>query len=56
MRTTLIPAAAALTVAVIFIIQNVPAANISSLEVHHVLPVAGALFLAASASSLLTVG
>jgi lipopolysaccharide assembly protein A len=55
MRTTLIAAAAALTVAVIFIIQNVHAANISFLGVHLVLPLAGALLLAVIAGSLLTV-
>ena len=55
MRTTLIAAAVALTVAVIFIIQNVHAANISFLGVHLVLPLAGALLLAAIAGSLLTV-
>ena len=55
MRTTLIAGAAALTVAVIFIIQNVHAANISFLGVHLVLPLAGALLLAAIAGSLLTV-
>jgi uncharacterized integral membrane protein len=55
MRTTLIAAAAALTVAVIFTIQNVHGANISFLGVHLVLPLAGALLLAAIAGSLLTV-
>lgn len=55
MRTTLITVAAALTVAVIFIIQNVHAANISFLGVHLVLPLAGALLLAAIVGSLLTV-
>jgi uncharacterized integral membrane protein len=55
MRTTLIAAAAALTVAVIFIIQKVHAANTSFLGVHLVLPLAGALLLAAIAGSLLTV-
>jgi uncharacterized integral membrane protein len=55
MRTTLIAAGAALTVAVIFIIQNVHAANISFLGVHLVLPMAGALLLAAIAGGLLTV-
>jgi uncharacterized integral membrane protein len=54
-RTTLIAAVAALTVVVIFIIQNVHAANISFLGVHLVLPLAGALFLAAIAGALLTV-
>ena len=47
MRTTLIAAAAAVTVAVIVIIQNVHAANISFLGVHLVLRLAGALLLAA---------
>jgi len=55
MRTTLIASAAVLIVAVIFIIQNVHAANISFLGVHLVLPLAGALLLAAAAGSLLTV-
>ncbi len=55
MRTTLIAGLAALVVAVIFIIQNVHAANISFLGVHLVLPLAGALLLAAIAGSLLTV-
>jgi uncharacterized integral membrane protein len=55
MRTALIAAAVALTVAVIFIIQNVHAADISFLGVHLVLPLAGALLLAAIAGSLLTV-
>ena len=55
MRTTLIAGSAALIVAVIFIIQNVHAANISFLGVHLVLPLAGALLLAAIAGSLLTV-
>ena len=55
MRTTLIAAAAALTVTVIFIIQNVHAANISFPGIHLVLPLAGALLLAAIAGSPLTV-
>ena len=55
MRTALIAGSAALIVAVIFIIQNVHAANISFLGVHLVLPLAGALLLAAIAGSLLTV-
>jgi uncharacterized integral membrane protein len=55
MRTTLIAGLAALIVAVIFIIQNVHAANISFLGVHLVLPLAGALVLAAIAGSLLTI-
>jgi uncharacterized integral membrane protein len=55
MRTTLIAALAALIVAVIFIIQNVHAANISFLGIHLVLPLAGALLLAAIVGSLLTV-
>jgi uncharacterized integral membrane protein len=54
MRTTLIAGSAVLIVAVIFIIQNVHAANISFLGVHLVLPLAGALLLAAIAGSLLT--
>src|ERR1700733_2313742 len=55
MRTTLIAVVAALAVAVIFTVQNVHAANISFLGVHLVLPLAGALLLAAIAGSLLTV-
>ena len=55
MRTTLIAGLAAVIVAVIFVIQNVHAANISFLGVHLVLPLAGALILAAIAGSLLTV-
>jgi uncharacterized integral membrane protein len=54
-RTTLIAAVAALIVAVIFIIQNIHTANISFLGVHLVLPLAGALLVAAIAGSLLTV-
>ncbi len=55
MRTTLIVGLTALIVAVIFIIQNAHAANISFLGVHLVLPLAGALLLAAIAGSLATV-
>jgi uncharacterized integral membrane protein len=55
MRTALIASLAALIVAVIFIIQNVHAANISFLGIHLVLPQAGALLLAGIAGSLLTV-
>jgi uncharacterized integral membrane protein len=55
MRTTLIAAAAALTAAAILHIQNVHGANISFLAVHLVLPLAGALLLAAIVGSLLTV-
>jgi uncharacterized integral membrane protein len=55
MRTALIAGLAALIVIVIFIIQNVHAANISFLGVHLVLPLAGALVLAAIAGCLLTV-
>ncbi len=55
MRTAFIAGIAALTVMVIFIIQNVHAANISFLGVHLVLPLAAALLLAAIAGSLLTV-
>jgi len=54
-RTTLTAGSAALIVAVIFIIQNVHAANLSFLGVHLVLPLAGALLMAAIAGSLLTV-
>jgi uncharacterized integral membrane protein len=55
MRTAFIAGLAALTVMVIFIIQNAHAANISFLGVHLVLPLAGTLLLAAIAGSLLTV-
>ena len=55
MRTAFIAGLAALTVMVIFTIQNVHAANISFLGVHLVLPLAGALLLAAITGSLLTV-
>jgi uncharacterized integral membrane protein len=51
-RTGLIAAVAALVVAVIFIIQNAHAANISFLGVHLVLPLAAALLLAAVAGAL----
>jgi len=51
-RTGLIAGFAALVVAVIFIIQNAHAANISFLGVHLVLPLAAALFLAAIAGAL----
>ena len=53
MRTGLIAGFAALVVAVIFIIQNAHAANISFLGVHLVLPLAAALLLAAIAGALL---
>jgi uncharacterized integral membrane protein len=52
MRTGLIAGFAALVVAVIFIIQNAHAANISFLGVHLILPLAAALFLAAIAGAL----
>ena len=52
MRTGLIAGFAALVVAVIFVIQNAHAANISFLGVHLVLPLAGALLLAAVAGAL----
>jgi uncharacterized integral membrane protein len=52
MRTGLIAAVAALVVAVIFIIQNAHAANVSFLGVHLVLPLAAALLLAAIAGAL----
>src|ERR1700683_3836887 len=52
MRTGLIAAVAALVVAVIFIVQNAHAANISFLGVHLVLPLAAALLLAAVAGAL----
>jgi lipopolysaccharide assembly protein A len=54
-RATLTVGSAALIVTVIFTIQNVHAANISFLGIHLVLPLAGALLLAAIAGSLLTV-
>jgi uncharacterized integral membrane protein len=54
MRTGLIAGFAVLVVAVIFIIQNAHAANISFLGVHLVLPMAAALFLAAIAGALAT--
>src|SRR5580693_4662879 len=53
MRTRLIVGFAVLVVAVIFIIQNAHAANISFLGVHLVLPLAAALLLAAIAGALL---
>jgi putative membrane protein len=53
MRTGLIAAAVALTVVMIFIIQNAHAANISFLGIHLVLPLAAALILAAVAGALL---
>jgi uncharacterized integral membrane protein len=52
MRTGLIAGFAALVVAVIFIIQNAHAANVSFLGVHLVLPLAAALLLAAIAGAL----
>jgi uncharacterized integral membrane protein len=52
MRTWLIAGFAAFVVAVIFIIQNAHAANISFLGVHLVLPLAAALLLAAIAGAL----
>jgi len=52
MRAGLIAGFAALVVAVIFIIQNAHAANISFLGVHLVLPLAAALLLAAIAGAL----
>jgi len=55
MRAGLIAGFAALVVAVIFIIQNAQAANISFLGVHLVLPLAAALLLAAIAGALATV-
>ena len=53
MRTGLIAGLAVLVVAVIFIIQNAHAANISFPGVHLILPQAAALFLAAIAGALL---
>jgi uncharacterized integral membrane protein len=55
MRTLLIAGVTVLIVVVIFIIQNVHAADISFLGIHLVLPLAGALLGAAIAGSLLTV-
>ena len=52
MRTGLIAGFAALVVAVIFIIQNAHAANISFLGMHLVLPLAVALLLAVIAGAL----
>jgi putative membrane protein len=52
MRAGLIAGFAALIVVVIFIIQNAHAANISFLGIHLVLPLAGALLLAAIAGAL----
>ena len=54
MRTGLIAGFAALVVVVIFIVQNAHTANISFLGVHFVLPLAGALLLAAITGALLT--
>ena len=56
MRTGLIAGLAVLVVAVIFIIQNAHAANISFLGGHLILPLAAALFLAAIAGALLMAG
>ncbi len=53
MRTSLIAGAAALTVLMIFIIQNVHTVNISFLGAHLVLPLAVALLLAVIAGALL---
>src|ERR1700684_2906535 len=57
-RAALIAGAAVLIVAVIFIVQNAHAANISFLGVHLVLPLAAALLLAAlgAALSMIAVG
>jgi lipopolysaccharide assembly protein A len=52
-RTGLIAAAVALTVVMIFIIQNAHAVNISFLGVHLVLPLAVAMILAVVAGALL---
>jgi lipopolysaccharide assembly protein A len=52
MLTGLIAGFAALVVAVIFMIQNAHAANISFVGVHLVLPLAAALLLAAIAGAL----
>jgi uncharacterized integral membrane protein len=52
MRTALIAGFAVLVVAVVFMIQNAHAANISFLGVHLVLPLAAALLLAAIAGAL----
>ena len=52
MRTGLIAGFAALVLAVIFMIQNAHAANISFVGVHLVLPLAAALLLAAIAGAL----
>ena len=52
MRIGLIAGSVVLVVAVIFIVQNAHAANISFLGVHLVLPLAAALLLAAIAGAL----
>ena len=52
MHTRLIVGFAAAVVAVIFIVQNAHAANISFLGVHLVLPLAAALLLAAIVGAL----
>jgi uncharacterized integral membrane protein len=54
MHTGLIAGFVVLVVAVIFIVQNTHAANISFLGVHLVLPLAAALLLAAIAGALAT--
>jgi lipopolysaccharide assembly protein A len=53
MRTALIAGVVALTVLVIFIVQNAHTVNLSFLGAHLVLPVAVALLLAAIAGALL---
>ncbi|HXL20681.1 MAG TPA: hypothetical protein VN961_24440, partial [Streptosporangiaceae bacterium] len=54
-RARLIGVVAVCVVAIIFVIQNIHAANISLLGIHLLLPLALALFLAAAAGSLLTI-
>ena len=51
----LISVVAICVVAIIFVIQNIHAANISFLGIHLLLPLALALFLATVAGSLLTI-
>jgi uncharacterized integral membrane protein len=54
-RARLIGAAAVCAVAIIFVIQNFHAANVSFLGIHLLLPLVLALFAAAVAGSLLTI-
>jgi uncharacterized integral membrane protein len=54
-RARLIAAVGVCAVAIIFVIQNIHAANISFLGIHLLLPLVLALFAAAVAGSLLTI-